>query len=257
MTEAIEASGWKLRTMNTTANTSRNRADRGFTLIELLVVIAIIAILAGMLLPSLSRAKESGKRIACVNNLRQLSISLSLYAGNNDGKFPARSTGSTPDKHNPRWPGALRDGYKDLRVLVCPTDGPKAPSTSAADVDEADRSPRSYIINGWNDAFGSSIADVKNDVPFAEAGVKKPEDVVFFGEKKNESGHYYMDLFEGNGNDYSELNQSRHGGTASNYAFGDGGIRQVKLWGTVGPKVNLWAVTDEGRKAYAYAFIAQ
>ena len=68
-----------------------------FTLIELLVVIAIIAILASLLLPALARAKEQAHRTTCKNNSHQWLLSLTMYAGDNDGTFPPGGSG------NPYW----------------------------------------------------------------------------------------------------------------------------------------------------------
>lgn len=64
------------------------RRRGGFTLVELLVVIAIIAVLAGLLLPALGSAKAAARRAACLSNLRQVGLAITMYAGDHDGRIP-------------------------------------------------------------------------------------------------------------------------------------------------------------------------
>ncbi len=217
-------------------------------MIELLVVIAIIAILAGLLLPTLSSAKAQSLKTACLNNNRQLGFATVLYRDDNKGFFPVRRVLDN------RWPTQLHPYYKAVKLLHCPSDKRHSSKQKQVQSKLIDDSIRSYVINGWNDAFVNSIEARRTGAKFNEIQIPKPIQTIVFGEKKTSSDHFFMDFLEGRGNDIDQIERGRHANRkrrrerdaptgGSVYAFADGHSEYIKQGRLLYP-LNLWAVTD-------------
>ncbi len=224
------------------------RRSRGFTLIELLVVIGIIAILAGLLLPVLGRAKEKGNAISCVNNNKQLQLAATLYAADHDSEYPRRLHLTNA------WMFALKPYYGNKSTV----NATNTASTSKILKCPTDRwlEWRSYLINGWNDYWAETLSKQDFDRMMQwsyehgmkESLIKLPSETIIFGEKRIGSYHVHMDFGQGtNGNDQEEIAHHMHN-KGANFAFVDGSVRRLNNYGSITP-VNLWATTEKWRNA--------
>ncbi len=122
--------------------------NKGFTLIELLVVIAIIGILAGILLPALSRARESGRRTQCASNMKQIGLGLIMYSNENNETFPnGGATGMTD--LNTLYP----DYVSERKAFMCPSDN-LVTDAENANITEGDAFEKDECSYGYDRTHG-------------------------------------------------------------------------------------------------------
>lgn len=204
---------------------SLGKRARGFTLIELLVVIAIIALLLGVLLPSLGRAREQARKIACLSNMRQMGVAVSAYLLDSDYRLPPSSCHC--EDPNGHWFRILSGYTREQLLFQCPSDkGKDFVDWNKPLADQDDMRYSSFAVNALLDPvhyrYGARI-NRYNDVtkirhPMCCIWISEAPDTESF----NLADHIHPETWEG-AIEYAKrfIAWDRHKGT-SNYLFADG-----------------------------------
>jgi prepilin-type processing-associated H-X9-DG protein/prepilin-type N-terminal cleavage/methylation domain-containing protein len=183
--------------MRITMMPARRRRAGAFTLVELLVVVSIIAVLIGIILPSIGKARESGRRVRCVSNMKQVGHAITSYCMDNDGGFPGTAPTAAPRRedwiywqtkptapaptdafHVSKSPVLKTLGTQDVAIVRCPSDDIDARAVTST----YGTYQYSYVMNYLMTAFpapavpsGKSIARL--------TGVKSPASKVLMYEE--------------------------------------------------------------------------
>lgn len=208
-------------------------ARGAFTLIELLVVTAIIAVLAGLLMPALSRAKESARTAQCLSQVRQISLGIRLFADDSDDEFP-RSQHSAFAHGQPTWQraiapqlGSTDSAWTNLLkgVYHCPTDRRTTPSSYGLNV---------YFELGSQDDYAENPQQWRK-----VAQIPHPTATILLAESASSADHIMAHFWESLA-DAADVDAKRHN-KKSNYSFVDGHSERLPLAQTFAPtNINRW-----------------
>lgn len=210
----------------------------GFTLIELLVVIAIIALLAAILFPVFSRARENARRSSCMSNLKQVGLGMVQYSQDYDEKMPpGGSQGCNNGCSNMTYRGLIMPYVKSNQLFICPSNS-KLGDVGGNCATLGDLTSRAYVGNtaaqiGGTPSMGTCTSIHLNRISkpaetIVVADAWRPEQpYMWWGGPLNRGGQLFAHL------------------GMVNLLFADGHVKSMKATSSATP-VNMWTIEDDG-----------